>query len=84
MNLSEEQLGKVISLVNEKYTNKAHCPLCNHSKLNLNSKFFELREFNNGDIILDDGQSIFPVLPITCPECGYTIFINPAITGILK
>ena len=45
---------------------------------------FELREFNDGNIIAGGSSSILPVIPVTCNNCGHTVFVNAMSSGLMK
>ena len=72
---------KLINILNEKWGNRP-CNMCGTGNWLVSDKVFELREFNNGDLIIGGG-SITPLVTITCSECGNTILINPIAIGIL-
>lgn len=63
----------------------ATCPLCGGRGWNVADKIFELREYNDGELIIGGaGTSIVPVIPVTCDTCGNTVFINALSTGLMK
>lgn len=72
---------KLINILNEKWGNKP-CNMCGTGNWLVSDKVFELREFNNGDLIIGGGP-ITPLVTITCSECGNTILINPIAIGVL-
>lgn len=81
-----EGMGKVnserlISFLNEKWSG-ARCPLCGNTAWSVTDKCFELREYNDGNLVIGGG-SIMPVIPVTCSKCGNTVFINALTTGLL-
>lgn len=49
-----------------------------------NGQIFELREFNDGNFVLGPNSAITPVIPVTCSNCGNTVFVNALIAGLLK
>lgn len=57
------------------------CPLCNNHDWGVASKLFYLGEFDKEGVDLRGAR--FPVLPITCSHCGYTMFISALVAGIL-
>lgn len=76
--------NEIINFLNSKW-NGAPCPMCHGREWNVTDKFFELREFNNGDLIIGgSNNAITPVIPVTCKNCGNTVFINALTTGLLK
>jgi len=75
---------EIINFLNSKW-HGATCPLCGGREWNVNEKIYELREFNDGNLVVGGpNSSIIPVIPISCKNCGNTIFINALITGLLK
>nr|WP_302696080.1 hypothetical protein [uncultured Romboutsia sp.] len=72
---------KLIDILNKKWGNRP-CNMCGTGNWLVSDKVFELREFNNGDLIIGAGP-ITPLVTITCSECGNTILINPIAIGIL-
>lgn len=65
---------KFLEKINNKWKGK-QCPYCGGTWL-ASDKIFELREYNNGDLVIG-GTPIQPVVPITCKDCGNTVLINP-------
>lgn len=75
---------EIINFLNERW-HGAVCPLCGGQKWNVTDKYFELREFNDGNIVIGGpNNSIVPVIPVTCDNCGNTVFINALSAGLLK
>lgn len=70
--------NKIINHLNEKWQGRP-CPMCGKGKWSVNDKIFELREFNEGNLIVGGGP-IIPVIPIICESCGNTILINAIVT----
>ena len=67
---------KLVKHLQGRWTNP--CPLCGVPGWTVSDSVFELREFNDGNMIIG-GTPIIPVVPITCNNCGNTVFLN-AIT----
>lgn len=77
MDISKEKL--------DNYIKKQHTPICSfcgNNTWNISSKIFELLEFNANGLQL--GGSVYPVVPITCNNCGNTLFINALVAGLLE
>ena len=56
------------------------CPLCGNSGLNV----YPSVVYGASDYFTNNGDTVMPLLPIICPNCGYTAFINPYFKGLLK
>lgn len=68
----------------ENYVKKLHataCPLCGNNHWTFNDTLFQLMEFDTKEVIL--GGSVFPVIPLTCDNCGNTYFINVISAGLI-
>lgn len=73
---------KLINHLNEKWKNHP-CPMCAANSWSLSDKVFELREYHGGNIVLGSGP-IYPVMPVTCTNCGNTVMINAIISGAIE
>ena len=74
----------IINHINTHWKNQI-CPMCGGRAWNLSEKIFELREFNDGNFVLGGpNSSIMPVIPVTCDNCGNTIFINALSANLIK
>lgn len=68
----------------EKYIKKIQptvCPLCGHRNWSFSDKIFQLLEFDEKGIVL--GGAAFPVIPLTCDNCGNTYLINALLADLL-
>ena len=75
---------EAIDYLNSKWKNQT-CPMCGSRTWNVTDKVFELREFNDGNLVLGGpGGSVYPVIPVTCGNCGNTIFVSALSTGLIK
>jgi len=72
-----DKLGKLID--------KKICNSCdNEVQFSINTRLFELREFNEGSLVIGGNSAIIPLIVITCPKCGNTRFYNALTLGLLK
>lgn len=76
MRISSEKLDTFLTTLHQ-YT----CPLCGHDKWNADNMVFYLGEFFLDSVRIGTPQ--FPVLPITCVNCGNTLFINALVAGLI-
>lgn len=85
MKLTNEQAQKVISHITNKAPGKSIvCPICGHNQWSVNNVVTEMREFQNGDLIVGGESSIMPFVSITCNHCAHTLFINALLAGIVS
>lgn len=83
MNMKKADSNEIINFLNTKWSGVS-CPLCGGREWSVTDKFFELREFQDGNIIIGGNSAITPVIPVTCKNCGNTVLINAITTGLLK
>jgi len=66
----------------QKHWRHGPCPVCQASNFNLGGDLAELRPYQGGNLVGGEGP-IYPVLPINCATCGYTILVNVLVAGIV-
>ena len=81
MKLNNEQSEKLFAHLN-KSGQTPHCSVCNGDNWGVSDTIFELNEFRRSGLALRE-QIVYPIIPVTCLDCGYTMFINPVIIGII-
>jgi hypothetical protein len=59
------------------------CQMCGLGNWNVSETIFEIREYNQGDLIVGGGP-ILPVIPVTCDNCGNTILVNAIKAGLIE
>ncbi|RXK48849.1 hypothetical protein [Aquirufa rosea] len=73
---------KLLNHLKEKWQGRP-CPMCGVGNWNVSDTIFELREFNQGNLVMGGGP-IFPVIPVTCDNCGNSVFINAIVTKLVE
>ena len=85
MKLSDEQANMVISHISKASGGKPIiCPICGNNSWNVNRVITEMREFQNGDLILGGESAIMPFVSMTCNKCAHTLFINAISVGVVQ
>jgi RNase P subunit RPR2 len=74
--------GKLVMHLKDKWKGRP-CQMCGIGNWNVSDSIFELREYNNGDLIVGGGP-IMPVVPVTCDNCGNTVFVNAIRAGLIE
>ena len=82
MQLSKEQSDKFLEWLNTKWQGMKKCSVCENNSWNISDRVFEMREFHSGTIVF--GGILQPVIPVTCVNCGNTIYFNAIQAGIVK
>ena len=75
-------IEKVIQHLNSKWGNRP-CPMCGSNSWNVSDKVYELREFHGGNLVLGSGP-IFPVIPVSCNNCGNSVMVNALMSGAIE
>ncbi len=50
----------------------------------VNGKVFELREFNDGNLVVGGSTSVIPVITVTCKNCGKIHLFNALTLGAVE
>lgn len=83
MKVDKEKLNDVLRRLNENPVQRV-CPICGGIKFSVSNTIFEMREFNNGNMVIGGNQSLYPVLPVSCDKCGNTFFLNALTLGLIN
>lgn len=75
MKVDQQKLNEYLKTLNPHV-----CPLCGKGPWIIGDTIFYLNEYNENMVAI--GGPSFPVLPLVCSTCGYTIFINTIVTGL--
>jgi len=82
MQLSETQQKKALEKLT--YFFSKSCDSCSGHDWLLNDKVFEMREFNMGTLVLGGQASVFPVITVSCKQCGNTYLFNAILLGLIE
>jgi hypothetical protein len=82
MQLSQEQSRIFLEWLNSKWYGMKKCPVCDNNSWNISDRVFEMREFYGGSMVL--GGILQPVIPVTCANCGNTLYFNAIQAKIVK
>ena len=81
MPLDKEQKQKLIKFLDEKIPDIGACPLCKKIQWSISETIWEVQEFFEGGLKI--GSPKYPVISITCNNCGNTFFLNAIVAGIV-
>lgn len=56
------------------------CPLCQLNDWQV-GELVTFSKFLGGSVVI--GGKMMPAVPLVCKACGYTMFFNPVVTGLL-
>jgi len=74
--------GRVLQFLDEKWKPPGSCPVCRKLGWNVSDTLFEVREYHKGGLVV--GGSTVPFIMATCGNCGYTLFFNAIVAGIVE
>jgi hypothetical protein len=78
--MSKIDAQKLIAFLNAKWGGRA-CTMCSIVTWSVQDSTFELREFNQGNMVL--GGPLIPVVPVICSNCGNTVLVNAIMAGLV-
>ena len=84
MQLTPQQQKTLIEKINQIWTGPHQCIVCFKHEFNISDRVFELREFHGGNMMIGGNSQIYPVITLTCANCGNTIFLNAIFLGIVQ
>jgi hypothetical protein len=79
--MSKIDSQKLINFLRVKWGGRL-CPICGVGTWNVQDSAFELREFNDGNMVL--GGPLIPVVPVICSNCGNTVLVNAIMADLIK
>lgn len=79
----KDESSKALQWLADHWTQPRACPICGNMAWTV-GPILEMREFNNGNIILGGDSQITPLNPVTCQNCGYTFFVNAMMSGAMS
>lgn len=83
MELTEEQAKKIQEFFNSDSFKNGSCPICGNDDFGFLNTVYKLTAFNRPNTpTTKQKHSEYPVIPIVCNKCGYTMFMNPLGAGI--
>ena len=74
---------KMIAHLSEKWNRDNICPLCGSNEWVISPKILELREFHDGNLVIEGPTYIYPVIPVSCKNCGNVLLISATISGMM-
>ncbi len=81
--LTEEEQSTLQKFVLEKWTEERKCPLCGKYNWLSSDMVVSTPGVGEGGTMIFGGTQV-PSIPIICTFCGYTVFINAMIAGVIK
>jgi len=84
MKLTRSQTVQLLNHLRRHWKDPQTCPICHEEAWKVPQSILELREYEEGNIILyPKDSSMIPLVAVTCTVCGYTFLINALTTDIL-
>ena len=83
MKLTDKQRKIVEKEFEENWKNKK-CPFCEGKEWAFSDKIFEIREFQEGSLILGGDSSILPIIVFICEKCSHAVFLSAIKLGLLN
>jgi len=84
MALDKVRQDKILQFLNDKWKPPGRCPVCGKTVWNVSDTVFEVREYHEGSLVTRGTAVAAPVVMATCGNCGYTLFFNALVAGIVE
>src|SRR2546430_7505413 len=78
-NLDTEKTKRPLGCLNRQWTNQA-CPFHGPTKWEVGQVIMTL-PYSGGGVIV--GGPTYPLLVVTCVNCGYTVLVNAIVAGVV-
>ena len=59
------------------------CVICGHHGFTIADKLFELREFNEGNLVIGGDSAVLPAVILICDRCGAIQMMSALALGVL-
>lgn len=76
-NKMKTDFSKAIDWIRKNWTKPAICPICSNDEWGIGDTLVEIKSSM-------PNSPIYPHLIVYCQRCGYTIFFNAVLSGIIK
>jgi hypothetical protein len=63
--------------------NHGPCPVCAANSYAPPDRPWEVRPFHGGNMVIGGPGGIIPMFPVSCTNCGYIVWINALISGVV-
>ena len=82
MKLTPEQVERLLTALDQKWPDPKVCPVCKNTTWDTLDIVFELKSYSQGQES-DEEETVMPLVPLTCKNCGNTILINVIAAGVI-
>jgi len=83
MPLTEQQRDHLLQTFKRFWSGAyGQCAVCYQVDWQISDSIFGLPEFSDG-VFVGRGGAFYPVIPVSCNNCGYVMFFNAIKLGIL-
>lgn len=73
---------KVSAWIDEHWKGQRKCPICENSRWSIGEVVGEVQQMHVNRRLL--GESLYPLVVVTCAVCGYTLMFNAVVIGLLE
>jgi len=81
MKLDENQRKTVLEVLRKKAPKAPTCSACHRQKWTVGDRVFQMPEYG---VAMAIGGPVVPVIPLTCINCGNTLFFNAMALGVVQ
>ncbi|HXS24445.1 MAG TPA: hypothetical protein VN719_09460 [Gemmatimonadales bacterium] len=81
MELNPEQRAQAQRFFEDKWRMAGVCPICGTTGWEMSSSIVQLMGYYGGTLVA--GGPVFPLVPVFCKNCGYTLLFSAIAMGIV-
>ena len=76
-------LEKALAWIEDNWVGKKECAICGNSGWLMGEVVGEMRHLNNSSRWMPNFGSSYPMIVLSCENCGYTLLFNAIVLGLM-
>ena len=77
------RLEKALRWIEENWVGEKACAICGNTGWFMGEAIGEMRQINPGSRWLPNAGPAYPLIVLSCENCGYTLLFNAIVLGLM-
>ncbi len=77
------KLEKALWWIEENWVGEKSCAICGNSGWFMGEAIGEMRQMNQGSRWIPNSGPAYPLIVLSCKNCGYTLLFNAIVLGLM-
>lgn len=77
------KLEQALRWIEDNWVGEKSCAICGHSGWFIGETIGEMKQINPGSRWIPNSGSAYPLIVLSCENCGYTLLFNAMVLGIM-